>query len=303
MRLRAISGDMNDDPTLSSKGMQEKTAEQKKSSFVLVANQAGKAIEFSSGPEKRHTIMQHELPSLAQEQTEAERQATEAAAQKEEPQLPKDFDVKELMKVDLENETALGYVIKELKAKRRQKKPYAPFFPIKRLKGTVKKVHRTGLQTYSRFIYVNPIEGVLISYQHQSKFPHSPSYIIKLGEIKECGVLFHEKQSKWFFKRNQYYFIVRSDNKTSYFFCDNLDLVQYWQQEIHQAKEFNEWYRKLTSIRYDLEVSQNKALTEMYDFIIDTIISVNIPECDLDQYSPKLNIDVATYASNLAKSF
>ena len=28
-----------------------------------------------------------------------------------------------------------------------------------------------------------------------------------------------------------------------------------------------------------------------------------IPECDLDQYSPQLNIDVATYAKNAAKSF
>ena len=304
MRLRAISGDNHEESTISSKGVQEKTAEQKKSSFVLVANPSmSKSIEFNDNSEKRHTIMQHELPSLAQGQPETERQASDSAVPREEPLLSKDFDVKEMMKVDLGDETSLGYVIKELKSKRKQKRPYAPFFPIKRLKGTVKKVHRTGLQTYSRFLYVNPIEGVLISYQNQSKFPHSPSYIIKLGEIKECGVLFNEKQSKWFFKRNQYYFIVRSDNKTSYFFCDNLDLVQYWQQEIHQAKEFNEWYRKLTNVRYDLEVSQNKVLTEMYDFIIDTIISVNIPECDLDQYSPKLNIDVATYANNLAKSF
>ena len=28
-----------------------------------------------------------------------------------------------------------------------------------------------------------------------------------------------------------------------------------------------------------------------------------IPECDLDQYSHTLQIDVATYAQNLAKSF
>jgi hypothetical protein len=40
-----------------------------------------------------------------------------------------------------------------------------------------------------------------------------------------------------------------------------------------------------------------------YDFIIDSIISVVIPECDLDQYSPKMNIDTAKYARNLAESF
>jgi hypothetical protein len=40
-----------------------------------------------------------------------------------------------------------------------------------------------------------------------------------------------------------------------------------------------------------------------YDFIIDSIISVVIPECDIDQYSPKLNIDTATYARNFAEAF
>ena len=106
-----------------------------------------------------------------------------------------------LMKIDLKNQEHVDYVIKEMKQHRLQKKPYKSFFPIKRLKGTVKKVHRLGVSTYSRFLYLNPIEGVLISYQNQSKFPHSSSYIIKLNEIKECCVLFEEKQSKWFFKK------------------------------------------------------------------------------------------------------
>lgn len=106
-----------------------------------------------------------------------------------------------LMKIDLKNQEHVDYVIKEMKQHRLQKKPYKSFFPIKRLKGTVKKVHRLGVSTYSRFLYLNPIEGVLISYQNQSKFPHSSSYIIKLNEIKECAVLFEEKQSKWFFKK------------------------------------------------------------------------------------------------------
>lgn len=30
---------------------------------------------------------------------------------------------------------------------------------------------------------------------------------------------------------------------------------------------------------------------------------MNLPECDLDQYSPSLNIDAATYAKNHAQSF
>ena len=198
----------------------------------------------------------------------------------------------------------LDYVIKEMKAHRVQKRPYKSFYPLTRIKGTVKKVHRLGMNTYSRFLYVNPIEGVLISYQNQSKFPHQSSYIIKLNEIKECGLILEEAKSKWFFKKGQYYFIVRSNDKTSYFFMDNLDLVNYWTKEISQAKKFYDWFQTLTTLRYDTEIQQtNPHFVQKYDFIIDNIISVAIPECDLDQYSTQLKIDVNTYAKNMAKSF
>ena len=69
------------------------------------------------------------------------------------------------MKIDLRNQDHLEYVIKEMKAHRSIKKPYQSFYPIKRIKGTVKKVHRLGMNTYARYLYVNPIDGVLISYQ------------------------------------------------------------------------------------------------------------------------------------------
>lgn len=42
---------------------------------------------------------------------------------------------------------------------------------------------------------------------------------------------------------------------------------------------------------------------QKYDFIIDNIIGVNLPECDLDLYSSSLNIDAATYAKNHAQLF
>ena len=98
-----------------------------------------------------------------------------------------------------------------MKGHRQIKKPYKSFFPVKRVKGCIKKVHRTGLKTYQRYLYVNPIEGVLISYESQNKFPHSPSYMIKLDNIQECGLLMENKQTKWFYKKGHYYFIVRSD--------------------------------------------------------------------------------------------
>lgn len=95
--------------------------------------------------------------------------------------------------MDLKNQATLDDVIKEMRHHRQARKPYRSLFPVKRVKGTIKKVHRTGLKTYSRYIYVNPIEGVLISYENQNKFPHSPSYMIKLNEISECGVVFENK--------------------------------------------------------------------------------------------------------------
>lgn len=75
--------------------------------------------------------------------------------------------------------------------------------------------------------------------------------MIKLNEIKECGLIFENKNSKWFFKKGYYYFIVRSESKTSWFCYENLDLINYWTKEIQFAKEFHEWYKKLQQIRYD----------------------------------------------------
>ena len=49
---------------------------------------------------------------------------------------------------------------------------YQAFHPLIRLKGHMGKMHRTKLTKYQRFIYLNPIEGVLISYKTANKFPH-----------------------------------------------------------------------------------------------------------------------------------
>jgi len=57
-------------------------------------------------------------------------------------------------------------------------KPYKSFYPLLRLKGHLHKVHTTGLSNYSRYLYLNPIEGVLISYKNVNKFPHAQNYIV-----------------------------------------------------------------------------------------------------------------------------
>jgi hypothetical protein len=52
-----------------------------------------------------------------------------------------------------------------MKKNRIERKPYKCFYPIKRVKGSVKKVHRLGMTNYQRYLYINPTEGMLISYQ------------------------------------------------------------------------------------------------------------------------------------------
>ena len=42
---------------------------------------------------------------------------------------------------------------------------YKAFHPLIRVKGHLRKMHITKLTKYGRFIYLNPIEGVLISYK------------------------------------------------------------------------------------------------------------------------------------------
>lgn len=65
-------------------------------------------------------------------------------------------------------------------------------YPLRRIKGKIQKVHRLKLNSYPRYIYLNPIEGLLISYNGTNKFPHQPNYIIKLNEITEIQHLFHQ---------------------------------------------------------------------------------------------------------------
>jgi len=49
-----------------------------------------------------------------------------------------------------------------------------------RLKATLFKMARLKIKKYPRYIYLNPIEGVLISYKTPAKFPHEPNNIVNL---------------------------------------------------------------------------------------------------------------------------
>lgn len=64
----------------------------------------------------------------------------------------------------------LKYIMENLKFN--QDALYRVFIPLKRIKGKIQKVHRLKIKSYSRYFYLNPIEGVLISYTSVNKFPH-----------------------------------------------------------------------------------------------------------------------------------
>ena len=49
------------------------------------------------------------------------------------------------MAINLKDPDQLDYVINEMNIHRGQRKPYKSLFPLKRVKGTLKKVHKTGL--------------------------------------------------------------------------------------------------------------------------------------------------------------
>jgi hypothetical protein len=75
-----------------------------------------------------------------------------------------------------------------------------------------------------------------------------------------------------------------------------------WTKEIHEAKLFYEWLKNLTTLRYKPETEKSDYVKK-YDFIIDTILGVALPECDMDQYSRTLNVDVGVFLLNDSKKF
>ena len=78
------------------------------------------------------------------------------------------------------------------------------------MKGRVKKVKNIKFITPYRYLYLNPIEGVIIIYKHTNHFPHKPHHIIKLAEITLCELMM---ESKWYFGQGLYYFQVKTDER------------------------------------------------------------------------------------------
>jgi len=92
------------------------------------------------------------------------------------------------------------------------------------VKGHLLKMHRTKLYNYPRYIYLNPIEGNLISYKSLNKFPHEPNNIINLLDIKLIEFM---RESRWFFKNGFHYFRIVTSDKENIFLDSNLDVVNF----------------------------------------------------------------------------
>lgn len=146
-------------------------------------------------------------------------------------------------------------------------RPYRLFFPLIRLKGHLFKMHILKLSNYPRYVYLNPIEGVLITYKTSSKFPHIPHNIMNLSEITNLEFM---REHRWYFTNGCYYFRVETKDKAMVFFDNNLDVINFWVNQITQAKKFYDWLQKLITFRYS--GSTEKELQKGADEIITAIL-------------------------------
>lgn len=155
-------------------------------------------------------------------------------------------------------------------------------FPLMRIKGKLSKVHRLKLSSYPRYIYLNPIEGVLISYNSVNKFPHMPNYIVKLNDINELADSFQE--NPWFFKNNMFYLKISTPQKKIYFYAESASLINFWFTEIKQSKKFYEWLNAFIDLRYSEKFGNDKDFSMKADELMNILLGMNLPEIDLDLF-------------------
>jgi hypothetical protein len=182
----------------------------------------------------------------------------------------------------------LGYL-------RSLKTPYSALYPLKRVKGRLIKVHRLKLNSYQRYIYINPVEGVFISYHNANKFPVSPNYILQLNDINQAALI---TEPSWYQKKNNHYFQVKTASQKSIFYSDNLDMVQFWVNEIHQSQRFYKWLKALMDKRYG--GPNSLSFIEKCDELINFLMNISIPEVDIDQYKISMGIGAEEYANKKA---
>ena len=209
--------------------------------------------------------------------------------------------LEELLKHPIKSMAQLEPLLERLLENSFSKRPYKAFYPLMRLKGHFHKMHRTKLSHYQRYIYLNPIEGVLISYENTNKFPHAPNYIINLTDITILQFL---NESRWFFKNGFYYFLIETEQKEIVLYDNNLDMVNFAINQIQMARRFHLWLKDVIKVRYNTpDTAENADLIHNADQLVNTLLKLSIPEVDKDLYSPKMNISVNDYARQQASIF
>lgn len=81
----------------------------------------------------------------------------------------------------------------------------------------------------------------------------------------------------------------------------NLDLVQFWINEIYLSQKFYMWLKTLIDRRYHIECgngcsNDSQMYSDKADELINFILNIQIPEIDMDLYSTELNISAEEYA-------
>ncbi len=77
---------------------------------------------------------------------------------------------------------------------------------------------------------------------------------------------------------------------------DNLDVINFWVNQISIAKKFYVWLKDLISVRYKIRQEATclnncpeqdcKCSIEAADNLINTVMKLGLPEVDMDLYEP-----------------
>ena len=179
---------------------------------------------------------------------------------------------------------------------------YKAFNPLMRLRGTLLKMHVLKLTKYPRLLYLNPIEGVLITYKTANKFPHQPNYVMCLNQVTTLEFML---ETKWYFSRGCYYMQIATKDKTQVFLADNLDVINFWVNQISLAIKFYNWLQALKNIHYKIrqahhhtkcDVDEFKCSIDAADTLINKVMTMTLPEVNIDQYSAQMQISANDYA-------
>ena len=127
-----------------------------------------------------------------------------------------------------------------------------------------------------RIMHLKPIEGVLLQFEGQDKFPHRPDQSYELEKITAVELM---NASKWYFKRALTYMRVEIEGTDHIFCSESRDEIICWIDQIRFAVDFHLWIKSLLEVRIILV--QN-GISECVDRIIQPILQLSIPEVDMD---------------------